>query len=60
MAVPQGDWILAAIGDVNRVGEGKLLVVFAEVPDAWALAGGALIVASGIYVVGGGPPRPLE
>ena len=28
-------------------------VVFAEVPDAWTLAGGALIVASGVYVVGG-------
>ena len=33
------------------------LVVFDHVPDAWTLAGGALIVASGIYVVGFGP-RP--
>ncbi len=32
------------------------VVVFAELPDAWTLAGGALIVASGIYVVG--RPRP--
>lgn len=31
------------------------LVVFDHVPDAWTLAGGALIVASGIYVVGFGP-----
>ncbi len=30
------------------------LVVFGHVPDAWTLAGGALIVASGVYVVGGG------
>jgi drug/metabolite transporter (DMT)-like permease len=28
------------------------LVVFDHVPDAWTLAGGALIVASGIYVTG--------
>ena len=28
------------------------LVVFGHVPDAWTLAGGALIVASGIYVTG--------
>ena len=31
------------------------LVVFDHMPDAWTLAGGALIVASGIYVVGFGP-----
>lgn len=31
------------------------LVVFDHVPDVWTLAGGALIVASGIYVVGFGP-----
>ena len=31
------------------------LVVFNHAPDAWTLAGGALIVASGIYVVGFGP-----
>ena len=30
------------------------LVVFGHAPDAWTLAGGALIVASGVYVVGGG------
>jgi len=30
------------------------LVVFGHVPDAWTLAGGALIVASGLYVVGSG------
>ena len=30
------------------------LVVFGHVPDAWTLAGGALIVASGFYVVGSG------
>jgi len=29
------------------------LVVFDHVPDAWTLAGGALIVASGFYVVAG-------
>ncbi len=29
------------------------LVVFGHVPDAWTLAGGALIVASGFYVVAG-------
>jgi drug/metabolite transporter (DMT)-like permease len=29
------------------------LVVFGHVPDAWTLAGGALVVASGFYVVGG-------
>jgi drug/metabolite transporter (DMT)-like permease len=29
------------------------LVVFGHVPDAWTLAGGALIVASGFYVVVG-------
>lgn len=31
------------------------LVVFDHVPDVWTLAGGALIVASGIYVVAFGP-----
>lgn len=31
------------------------LVIFNHVPDAWTLAGGALIVASGIYVVGFSP-----
>lgn len=31
------------------------VVVFGELPDAWTLAGGALIVASGIYVVGRAP-----
>lgn len=35
------------------------VVVFAELPDAWTLAGGALIVASGIYVVSR-PPPPLK
>lgn len=30
------------------------LVVFGHVPDAWTLTGGALIVASGIYVTGVG------
>jgi drug/metabolite transporter (DMT)-like permease len=28
------------------------LLVFDHVPDAWTLAGGGLIVASGIYVTG--------
>ncbi len=40
------------------------LVVFAHVPDAWTLAGGTLIVASGLYVVGVGSRtaayRPME
>ena len=31
------------------------LVIFNHAPDAWTLAGGALIVASGIYVVGFSP-----
>ena len=31
------------------------LVIFKHVPDPWTLAGGALIVASGIYVVGFSP-----
>ncbi len=31
------------------------LVIFDHVPDMWILAGGALIVASGLYVVGFGP-----
>ncbi len=31
------------------------LVIFGHVPDAWTLAGSALIVASGLYVVGAGP-----
>jgi len=31
------------------------LVIFNHVPDTWTLAGGALIVASGIYVVGFSP-----
>ena len=30
------------------------LVIFGHVPDAWTLAGSALIVASGLYVVGAG------
>ena len=34
------------------------LVVFNHVPDGWTLAGGALIVASGIYVVGFGQRAP--
>lgn len=33
------------------------LVVFGHVPDAWTLAGGALIVASGIYVTGASAQR---
>jgi drug/metabolite transporter (DMT)-like permease len=33
------------------------LVVFGHVPDAWTLAGGGLIVASGIYVTGFAPRR---
>jgi len=36
------------------------VLVFRETPDAWTLAGGALIVASGIYVVGRSPQRPIE
>jgi len=31
-------------------------VVFSHVPDAWTLAGGGLIVASGIYVTGFAAP----
>jgi drug/metabolite transporter (DMT)-like permease len=31
-------------------------IVFAHVPDAWTLAGGGLIIASGIYVTGFGAP----
>ena len=31
------------------------LMVFGHMPDAWTFAGGALIVASGLYVVGAGP-----
>jgi drug/metabolite transporter (DMT)-like permease len=33
-------------------------VVFGHVPDAWTLAGGSLIVASGIYVTGIGARMP--
>ena len=34
------------------------LVVFGHVPDSWTIAGGTLIVASGIYVTGfGARPR---
>jgi drug/metabolite transporter (DMT)-like permease len=36
------------------------VVVFGELPDAWTLAGGALIVASGIYVVGRSPNRLVK
>jgi len=36
------------------------VLVFRETPDAWTLAGGTLIVASGIYVVSRSPQRPIE
>jgi drug/metabolite transporter (DMT)-like permease len=32
-------------------------VVFGHVPDPWTLAGGGLIVATGIYVTGFGARR---
>jgi len=34
-------------------------VIFGHVPDAWTLAGGTLIVASGLYVVGAAGPRAV-